>query len=348
VLKIAPNTLHFPRSSWKYFGHLAVLCLLIWSTLPAAGQAGNLKVWVTFPDGRPCNVAAHVQLMSSAGLSVAAETYTSEHGEAELYNVAAGTYHLVVSGQGIETADSGVFEIDPRKSSQSVYVTVTRTPDENQPSATGGGATVSAADLHIPENAAKEFDKATPLMAQHEWKKAIDHLNRAVVIYPQYAAAWNNLGAAYARLGDSAHEREALEKAVSLNDHFAAAFVNLAKLAISDRDLGRAEGLLDKAAASEPTNAQTLILLANVELLQQHYDAAIANCSKVHTLGAEKHALVHYIAGRALEHENRLPEAVTEFQAFLKEEPDGDRANAVRSEVFSLQEHLRAQENHSP
>ncbi len=348
MLKVPSNTVSLARTLWRFLVCIVVFALYWSDPLPVAAQAGNLKVEIAFQDGRPCNIALHVQLMSSAGLSVAAETYSSEHGEAELYNVDPGTYHLVVSGQGIETADSGVFEIDPRKHSQSVYITVTRTPNENEKAGVGGAPTVSAADLHIPENAAKEFDKATPLMAQREWKKAIDHLNRAVTIYPQYAAAWNNLGAAYARLGDAAHEREALEKAVSLNDHFAAAFVNLAKLAIADRDLPRAEGLLDKAVSSDPTNGQTLILLANVELLQTHYDAAIANCSKVHSLGVDKHALVHYIAARALEHENRLLEAVTEFQTFLKEEPDGERANAVRSEVFSLQAHLRAQETRTP
>src|SRR5579872_263710 len=271
---------------------IAALLLLSLVTPAASQQNGNLRVEVTFPDGRRCNIAVHVQLMSSAGTSVAAESYTTTNGSAELYNLEPGTYHLVVSGQGIETADSGTFEVDSRKLTQSVSVTVRRVDDAGTANAKGE-STIAARDMNIPETAAREFSKAADLMNRQQWKKAIEHLTRAVTIYPQYAAAWNNLGAAYAHTGDRAHEQEALEKAVSLNDHLAPAFVNLAKLAIADRNMGRAETLLDKASTADPANAQTLTLLANVELLQQHYDQAIATCRKVHSL-AGSHAVVHY------------------------------------------------------
>jgi Tfp pilus assembly protein PilF len=53
-------------------------------------------------------------------------------------------------------------------------------------------------------------------------------------------------------MGDRTREREALQKAVSLNDHFAPAFVNLARMAITDHDFPAAETLLDKAAGMDP------------------------------------------------------------------------------------------------
>src|ERR1022692_187359 len=104
----------------------AALILLVFVSLAAAQQNGNLRVEVVFADGRRCNIAVHVQLMSSAGTSIAAESYTNDSGTTELYNLEPGTYHLVISGQGIETADSGVFEVDSRKLTQSINVTVRR------------------------------------------------------------------------------------------------------------------------------------------------------------------------------------------------------------------------------
>ena len=317
----------------------AALLLVSFVSLAAAQQNGNLRVEVVFGDGRRCNIVVHVQLMSSAGTSVAAESYTNDSGSAELLNLAAGTYHVVVSGQGIETSDSGVFEVDSRKLTQSIMVTVRRLEDANDAKAKGA-STIAAQDLNIPENAVSEFNRAIDLMNRQEWKKAIERLTRAVALYPHYAAAWNNLGAAYAHLGDRPHEQEALEKAVSLNDHLAPAFVNLAKLAIADRNMGRAETLLDKASTADPANAQTLTLLANVELLQQHYDQAIAACRKVHSLPGS-HAVVHYIAAHALEHEKNFSEAEAEFQTFLKEEPSGERAEAVKKQLSNLQTQLR-------
>jgi tetratricopeptide (TPR) repeat protein len=317
----------------------AALLLLSFVSLAAAQQNGNLRVEVVFGDGRRCNIAVHVQLMSSAGTSVAAESYTNDSGSAELFNLEPGTYHVVVSGQGIETADSGVFEVDSRKLTQSIMVTVRRLEDANDANAKGA-STIAAQDMKIPESAVREFNRANDLMNRQEWKKAIERLTRAVALYPRYAAAWNNLGAAYAHLGDRPHEQEALEKAVSLNDHLAPAFVNLAKLSIADRNMGRAETLLDKASTADPANAQTLTLLANVELLQQHYDQAIAACRKVHSLRGS-HAVVHYIAAHALEHQNHFSEAEAEFQTFLKEEPTGERAEAVRKQLSNLQTQLR-------
>jgi tetratricopeptide (TPR) repeat protein len=219
---------------------------------------------------------------------------------------------------------------------------VTRVRDRNHVNGAGSdAAAIAAADLNIPESAAKEFDKATGFMAKHDWKRAIERLNKALDLYPQYAAAYNNLGVIYARLGERDREREALQKAVGLNNHFAPAFVNLARMAIADHDMPGAEGYLNRAITAEPLNTQTLVLLANVELLEGHYDQAIADCGRAHSLAQDPHALAHYIAARAFEHQNRPAEAVTEFQIFLREEPSGERAQAVRRELSNLQTQVR-------
>src|ERR1700730_16503646 len=141
---------------------VALLLVFFWPW-PAAQQNGNLRVEVVLSNGRRCNIAVHVQLMSSAGTSVAAESYTNDSGSAELFNLEPGTYHLVVSGQGIETADSGVFEVDSRKLTQSVMVTVRRLEDANDANAKGA-STIAAQDINIPENAGREFNKAIDLM----------------------------------------------------------------------------------------------------------------------------------------------------------------------------------------
>ena len=315
-----------------------VLLVIFLTTTKAQFRTGNLQVRVTFTNGRPCNIRVRVQLMDSASTNPVAEGYTNDSGMIEFNNVEIGNYHLIISGQGIEETDSGMFEVDPRRLSQIQYVAVKRASSTEETATSAGGApTVGAADLNIPENAAKEFDRATALMVKQDWKKAIERLNRALQIYPNYAAAYNNLGVIYARLGDREHEREALQKAISLNDHFAPAFVNLARMAIADHDLPNADILLGKASAADPTDVQTLILLANVELLERHYDLAIANCQKAHSLAKESHALAHYIAARAFEHENRPSEAIAELQAFLSEESSGDRAESVRRELAVLQ-----------
>ncbi|PYX52529.1 MAG: hypothetical protein DMG79_00445 [Acidobacteria bacterium] len=332
--------MHRPRLS-------VLFCLLLVGSALGQFRAGTLRVRVTFSDGRPCNQQVRVQLMNSASRSPVSEAFTNDSGMTEFNNVELGNYHLIVSGEGIEEADSGIFEIDNRRGSQFIYVPVKQTKDANrQANALHGSRTVAAADLNIPARAAKEFDKATKLLERQQWKKAMIQLHRALAVYPRYAAAYNNLGVVYAKLGDRASERTALQKAVELNDHFAPAFVNLARMSIVDRDFPAAETLLDKANSIDPSDFQALLLLANVELLDHHYEQAIANSRKVHALAqdshaSDSHALVHYIAARAFEHESRLPDAAAEFQIFLAEESEGARAEAVRKELASLKTHAR-------
>jgi tetratricopeptide (TPR) repeat protein len=313
--------------------HLFLLPLT-WAQL----KSGDIKVRVTLADGHPCNIVVHVQLMPSSSNNPVADAYTNDACMTEFNNLETGNYHLVVSGQGIEETDSEMFEVDNRRTGQYQYVSVKRTKsDDHTNSNLSGTPTVGASDLNIPQNAAKEFDKASEFMAKQDWKKAIERLNKALAIYPKYAAAYNNLGVVYAHMDDRPREREALQKAVGLNDHLAAAFVNLAKMAIADHDMPQAETLLDKATAADPDNSQTLILLANVQLLDLKYDQAIATSRKIHLLAKDSHALCHYISARAFEHENRPADAVAEFQTFLQEEPVGDRAEAVRKELAGLQ-----------
>jgi len=317
---------------------LALVAPLL-AQVQSSGRSGNLKVRLTYTDGSPLNVRPLVQLMSGASNNPVAESYANDEGMAEFLRLELGMYHLRVTGQGIEDADSGIFEVDDRKGAQSVFVTVRRV-GEGQPGPAAGSSTVAAADLKIPDRARKEFDKAGDLLSQKEWQKAIERLNRALALYPNYAAAYNNLAVAFGQLGDRSREREALEHAISINDHFAPAFVNLARFYIKDHDLPQAETWLGKATAADPTNPETLMLLANIELVEKHYDEAVLNCQKAHAMAHERYAVVHYIAARALEHLNRLREAYTELQTFLQEEPAGPRAEAARKELTSLQEHL--------
>jgi tetratricopeptide (TPR) repeat protein len=273
--------------------------------------------------------------VSAFGTHVA-EHLTNSDCEAYFVNVAAGSYHVTVSGAGIENSDSARFALDSR-GLQELEVNVTHTETAEHGITPGSSPLVAALDLHIPKGARKEFDKANQFAAKGDWQKAIERLNKAIVIYPRYAEAYNNLGGVYGRLGDHVRAVEALQKAVSLNDHLAAAYVNLARIAIMNRDYPQAEALLNKATAIDPNDSQTLVLLANAELLNHDYDQALADCRRAHALPRGQHAAVHYVAARVFEYKNRPTDALAELQVFLLEEQSGPRADAARQEIIALQ-----------
>jgi tetratricopeptide (TPR) repeat protein len=303
-------------------------------------QFGNVRVHVVYTNDHGAGMYLRVRLMNGSGGARATENFTNDQGQAEFTMVPIGNYHVIVTGDGIEETDSGEFEVDRRKTSQDLFITVGNRDSAAKQTAIRSPI-VAAVNLRVPASAQKEFDAASKAMFNQEWPKAIQRLKRAISIYPQYAPAYNNMGVSYGRMNDYAKEREALEKAISLDDHFVPAFVNLAKLSLRGHDSGRAEALLENALRMDPTNAETMTLLAEAQLLNGHYDAAISSARNVHAIPHQNLAVVHYIAGRALERENRLLDALAELQAFLTEEPQGARADHVREEIVRIQQWQR-------
>src|SRR5579863_6969133 len=130
-------------------------------------QVGTVQVRVTFTDGKGCNVQAHLKLMSGSSNTPVHETYTNDQCMGSFNNLAVGTYNIVVTGDGLEETNSGVFDVDERKSSQYLFISVKRTGEDAaaQPQTS---ATVSAGALNIPPDAQKAFDKANELIAKEK------------------------------------------------------------------------------------------------------------------------------------------------------------------------------------
>lgn len=288
--------------------------------------AGHVKLRLKFANG-VCDPTTHVQLIGTSG--PISDHRPNDQCEVDFVNVPSGSYHVEVSGQGfVQTEDiittsngSSDFELDLRGAGES--------------RGAASGPVVSVADLSVPSKAAKEFDKSNEFMNRHEFSMAIQSLNRAIAIYPQYASAYNNLGAIYARLGDHVKEREALEKAIRLNDHLAAAYLNLGRMNMTDANFPAAEDVLKKAATYDPTDVITLVLLSFCQFEDKHIDDAITTSHIAHGL-LGKHSSVHLVAARSFELKHDKSGAIAELELYLKEDPNGDPAEAARKELAAL------------
>jgi len=297
---------------------------------------GNLRIHVTYANDRSASRNLLVQLMSGSSSTPIATNYTNDTGTTEFSAVPVGVYHVVVTGDGIQRTEGPMFEVDPRKVTQSEWVTVRRL-DEAADKHSSSPPTVNAAELQVPDKARKEFRKASEAMSREDWNKARDDLLKAVALYPNYAAAYNNLGVVYSRLNQPAQESDALQKAIAADDHYTPAYVNFGELCIRQNDYAGAERQLQKAIELDPQNAKAYMLLADAQLLNGEYDAAIASAKQAHALPHDKLVLTHYILAKAYEHQNRTQDAIAELQAFLKEEPQGPRADHMREEMKQLQ-----------
>lgn len=274
----------------------------------------------------------HVQLLQGVSGTTFEVGITNSSGSVDFQGLTPGDYKIEVSGQGIETTDSAIFHIDSTLifSSQQVVVHSIATY------IAGAGNAVNVHELNVPPDASQELARGDQAMQQKNWKQAVGHYNKALAIYPKYALAYYNLSTAYLQMQQPDKQRDALQKALDIDDHFVPALVGLAHLEFADHKYPETLALLDTAIAADPADVEALALRVRVDYMQANYQAAISDAQKVHSLPHEGYATVHYTAAAAYQQLNRIPEMIEELKMYLKEDPTSPNAAYVRQTIISL------------
>ena len=322
--------------------HVPLVFLLLASVL-CAGQvpttrqtSAQILVRVTLDDERPAGDRIRLELLTADGLPIA-NAFTDANGRATLVVSFAGDYRLRAEGSTLQEPASTTFRVDELDKSKTVFLKVKlKLGDTTATSKPNTSAVTSAAELRIPSDAQKAFHKGMDAWEHRDIPKAAEYFEKAIAIYPDYDAAYNNLGVMYFQTNQVEKARQAFEQSVSLNEKNADADRNLARILINDRNFSRAQDLLRKSLMVEPLNPVTLTLLCVAEAESGDLEGALATARKTHQLPHEGYPLVHYIAGRALEQEGKPQQAYAEYETYLSESPNGAEAPQVRSALAHL------------
>jgi tetratricopeptide (TPR) repeat protein len=120
----------------------------------------------------------------------------ADSGQFEFKALRAGTYTLVIAipnrGEMRRTV-----EIGPSAADAKGLITLTIKLDESLLEKSGREGTVTLKELQIPEQARKAWDEAQRQLGRRNLEKAIEALEEAVRIAPDFSPAWNNLGTMY-------------------------------------------------------------------------------------------------------------------------------------------------------
>jgi hypothetical protein len=299
----------------------------------------TLRIDVVFVTGGSATSGVRVQLMQGLATATPVDvTMTNSSGSAEFRNLISGDYRVEVSGDGIETTQSSVIHIEDGRVFESKMVAVRRSGEASPSDSKGGlGNIVSVSELNVPKEASRELARGDIEMQNSNWKRAVEHFSKAASIYPQYASAYYNLSAAYLRLGKPDAQRDALQKALKINEKFVPALVSMAHLELADHKPEQARPLLDSAVTADPTNVEALALRVRVAFLQGQDQQAVADAQRVHDMRHSEYATVHYTAAAAFQRMNRIPEMLAQLQLFLQEDPNNQLADYVRKTIAEAQ-----------
>ena len=96
---------------------------------------------------------------------------------------------------------------------------------------------VSITTLAAPKAARAGYKKAAKQMNKRnpDSDLAMEHLQEAVSIYPDYAAAWTLLGRVQYRAGDRESAEQSLQRALEIDPQFLGAYSPMARIAVQDK-----------------------------------------------------------------------------------------------------------------
>lgn len=205
------------------------------------------------------------------------------------------------------------------------------------------GSTISVTSMAAPKDAMRAYEKAERVK-QEKPAEAEKELNKAVGIYPQFAAAWTLLGDLHRKQERFDQARTEFERAMAADPQYVNPAFGLATIAMQekkwDEAAQRSDQVLKMNALAFPL-AYFFNAAANYN--QQKFDTAEESARKYKTLDAQHShpdvcLLLSYIYSRRQDYAAAARE-IREYLAAVPESPDAEslKSDAKKLEDLSVQ-----------
>ena len=182
------------------------------------------------------------------------------------------------------------------------------------------GLTISATSAMAPKDAQKAYTKGREKAAKEKWDEAQQLLNKAVEIYPRYAAAWFDLGRVQIHNKDATQARHSFEQSIAADPKYVNPYRGLAELDTQERQWQSLVDITGKLLALNPVSFPDAWLR---NALGNYYLRNFADAEKSARQGMkvdEQHQFprLELLLGVVLAQERNYTEAATHIQNYLK------------------------------
>lgn len=202
------------------------------------------------------------------------------------------------------------------------------------------GTTISLTTMNAPKDAKSAYEKAEKAFAQNKFPEAEKELNKAVQIYPNFAAAWS-------LLGDVHQQQNRLDEAIQDYNHSLAAdpqFVNpafgLGLVAMQEKrwqDAAQFTSQVSKLNALAFPAAYFYNAVSNYNIGK--FDIAQESARKYKTLDTDHHhPEVCLLLGEIFTRKQDYAAAAQEMRDFLTISPNAPNAEEVRTKAKNLED----------
>ncbi len=195
------------------------------------------------------------------------------------------------------------------------------------------GQTISAVSLAAPKDARKAYEKGLEALKKKKFDDARLNFEKAVEVYPHYAAAWYELGMLQAGQGKMDLAHSYFDKASECDPKFVQPYL---QVSILELQASRWQGLADVT--------DKVLKLDSFDFPQAFYFNSVANYNLHNMEAAEKSAMaaerldtrhaipkVSHLLGLILMYKKEYAGAAERFKAYLVFAPEATDAAKVRS-----------------
>jgi len=198
--------------------------------------------------------------------------------------------------------------------------------------------TVSVDRMEIPSKARDEFNQACAATHKNDLKEAQKHLDRAVKVYPKFAAAWVLLGQTEQDQGKASQAEESCTQGRTADPNYLPSYLCLADVAAHQEKWNQVANLTNQAMALHPVRAPGAFYyncLANF-YLRQWDTAEKSGLRAVDDAGKGKMPQLNWLLAKIYEQKgDRAAEAaqIREFLKFAPHDPDAATAKHILTEI---------------
>ena len=198
------------------------------------------------------------------------------------------------------------------------------------------GSVVSVTSLLVPKDAREEFEDAVEEIQKNRPEKARPHLEKAIGIYDQYAAAWNELGRIHVRGGEKEKASEAFEKAIAADPDYIPPYLNLATMQLQEKQWEVAVQTAGTALELDPSVGFANFLYAVGNFNLNHLDVAEKSARAAEQAPHSNNAQVHALLAEIFLRKEAYPDAAVQMRTYLEESPEGQRADEMKKTLEEL------------
>lgn len=201
------------------------------------------------------------------------------------------------------------------------------------------GTTISATTLQAPKDARKAHEKGLEALRKGKVEDAQKNFDKAVNVYPQFAAAWSELGAIHEKNNELGEARKCYTQSIASDAKLLTPYLHLAQLSAMEKNWQEVADTTSKLIKLDPADlpeAYFLNAVANYNLKKfGDAEASAREAQKIDT--AHRFPKIEQILGAILYEKQDYAGAAEQMRTFLQLTPSGPDADRVRTQLAEIE-----------